>query len=491
MHTFRCETRNNRPMRRAAIGIVAALAVIFAGQDASAHALAQRYDLPLPLGYYLLAAGAAVAVTFLILALFMRRPSAAPFRDFNERPLASGTVPAAIVLAGRTFLVAVLVLVVAAGSFGNQAPFKNIAPVTVWVIWWVGLSLFSAFVGNLWTMLNPWAAIFALAEKLAAPWGRPLSLHLPYPARLGAWPACAFFLLFAWLELVANGRDVPRNIAIVIAVYSAITWTGFVLFGRKAWLKNGEVFSIAFGLFGRFAPLHFAAHAPWTWKLRPYAVGLLTRKPLAPSMTAFALLMLATVSVDGLMETPLWRATAEWILSGTSDAAKPAAYQLLATALLVTGPIILAALYFAIIGLMIRIAPGPDLVAAAGLFVLSLIPIAIAYHLAHYFSLLAIAGQFIIPLVSDPFGYGWDLFGTTLYRIDIGVVDARFIWYLAVVAIVTGHIIAVWLAHLTAFAVYADAAAARRSQYPMLALMIGYTMLSLWILAEPIVTAPK
>ena len=477
-------------MRLAVIGIVAALAGIFAGQDAGAHALAQRYDLPLPLGYYLLASGAAVAVSFLILALFVRRPSAAPVRDFTKRPLAGGTVPAAIVVTGRAFFVAALVLVVAAGLFGNQAPFKNIAPVTVWVIWWVGLSLFSAFVGNVWTIFNPWAAAFAVAEKLAGRRGR-LSLRMRYPVWLGAWPACGFFLLFAWLELVANGRDVPRNIAIAIAIYSVVTWTGLVLFGRSAWLQNGEVFSLVFGLVGRFAPLHVSAHAAWTWKLRPYAVGLLTRTPLVPSMTAFTLLMLATVSVDGLMETPLWRETVEWIMSGTSDAAKPATYQLLATSLLIVGPITLAGLYFGTIGLMIRIAPGPDLTAAAGLFVFSLVPIAIAYQLAHYFSLLAIAGQFIIPLVSDPFGYGWDLFGTTLYRIDIGIVDARFIWYLSVIAIVTGHIIAVWLAHRTAFAVYAAAAAARRSQYPMLALMIGYTMLSLWILAEPIVAPPK
>jgi len=478
-------------MKRAAIGIVATLAVIFAGQDANAHALGQRYDLPLPLGYYLLAAGAAVALSFVILAIFMRRPNAALARDFDQRPLASGAVPAAIVAAGRTFLVATLVLVVVAGLFGNQAPFKNIAPVTVWVIWWVGLSLFSAFVGNLWTMLNPWAAVFALAEKFVMRWDRPLSLALPYPSWLGAWPACAFFWLFAWFELVATGRDAPRNIAIAVIIYSFITWAGFVLFGRRAWLKNGEAFSIAFGLFGRFAPLHFFADARWTWKLRPYAAGLMTRKPLAPSMTAFTLLILATLSVDGLMETPLWRAMAEQILSDSADMAKPMKYQLLATGLLVAGPIILAALYLGIVGLITRLARGPKLAAAAGLFVLSLVPIAIAYHLAHYFSLLAIVGQFIIPLVSDPFGYGWDLFGTILYRIDISVVDARFIWYLAAIAIVTGHIIAVWLAHLTAFAVYADAAAARRSQYPMLALMIGYTMLSLWILAEPIVAPAK
>jgi hypothetical protein len=188
------------------------------------------------------------------------------------------------------------------------------------------------------------------------------------------------------------------------------------------------------------------------------------------------------------METPLWASIVERILS--ADDLKPAnsqAYMTLASALLVAGPLLLAALFLTTVSIMSRIAGGPPLASLSGLFVLSLVPIAIAYHLAHYFSLLAVAGQFIIPLVSDPFGNGWDLFGTTLYRIDIGIVDARFIWYLSVVAIVTGHMIAVWLAHLTASEVYADNGAARRSQYPMLILMIGYTMLSLWILAQPIV----
>jgi hypothetical protein len=159
---------------------------------------------------------------------------------------------------------------------------------------------------------------------------------------------------------------------------------------------------------------------------------------------------------------------------------------LLQSALLIAGPLTLAALSLAVVATMARFGQMP-VGALAGRFVLSLVPIAIGYHLAHYFSLLALAGQFIIPLASDPFGYGWDLFGTTLYRIDIAVVDARFIWYLAVGAIVTGHILAVWVGHVTAHDVFRDVAAARRSQYPMLALMVGYTMLSLWILAQPIV----
>ncbi|HET7854709.1 MAG TPA: hypothetical protein VFM04_09665, partial [Candidatus Methylomirabilis sp.] len=123
----------------------------------------------------------------------------------------------------------------------------------------------------------------------------------------------------------------------------------------------------------------------------------------------------------------------------------------------------------------------------ARLFVLTLVPIAIAYHLAHYLAYLLVAGQYIIPLASDPFGFGWDLLGTSLYRIDIGVVDARFVWYTAVIAIVVGHIIAVCLAHLMALYVFKDARLATKSQYPMLGLMVCYTMISLWILAQPVV----
>jgi hypothetical protein len=295
------------------------------------------------------------------------------------------------------------------------------------------------------------------------------------------------FLTFAWLELVAPGRDVPRNIALALATYSVLTWTGFVLFGRGAWLKGVEAFSVAFGLFGRFAPLEFTSKGRWFWMLRPYAVGLLSREPLSPSMTAFALLMLATVTVDGIMETPLWAGLVETLLTdrGGIDP-NAAASMLLPSALLIAGPLALAGLYLTAISVMARIT-GSRIKALSGFFVLALIPIAIAYYLSHYFSLLMLAGQFIIPLASDPFGYGWDLFGTTLYRIDIGIVDAKLIWYLAAAAIVTGHIIAVCVGHVTGFAVFSQTEAARRSQYPILALMVGYTMLSLWIIAQPIV----
>jgi hypothetical protein len=133
---------------------------------------------------------------------------------------------------------------------------------------------------------------------------------------------------------------------------------------------------------------------------------------------------------------------------------------------------------------------GVPFVVAAGSFVLSLIPIAIAYHIAHYLSFLLLAGQLVIPIASDPFGFGWDLFGTKLHRLDIGIINARFVWLTAVAAIVVGHITATWIAHETALQLCADPATARRSQYPMIGLMIAYTVTSLWILAQPIVGTP-
>ena len=120
-------------------------------------------------------------------------------------------------------------------------------------------------------------------------------------------------------------------------------------------------------------------------------------------------------------------------------------------------------------------------------FVLTLVPIAVAYHLSHYVSLLLTTGQLIIPLISDPMGLGWDLFGTASYRTNIGFASPAVIWYFSLTAIVVGHAIAVFLAHSVAVRVFGNRDAALASQIPMVGLMVAYTMLSLWIVAQPIV----
>jgi hypothetical protein len=125
--------------------------------------------------------------------------------------------------------------------------------------------------------------------------------------------------------------------------------------------------------------------------------------------------------------------------------------------------------------------------AAARAFVLTLVPIAIAYLVAHYLSYFLIQGQLLIRLASDPFGFEWNLFGTAHFRPDIGIVGARFMWYTSLIAIVLGHVAAVASAHFVALRRIEDPRLAMRSQIPMLVLMIAYTMVSLWIIAQPIV----
>jgi hypothetical protein len=202
---------------------------------------------------------------------------------------------------------------------------------------------------------------------------------------------------------------------------------------------------------------------------------------------AFVLLLLATVTFDGLMATPLWSSTETTLSTLLSDlgGARLTGSKTLG---LVVLPLLFLSLYGVICWLMAivsdRYLSGSALAHA---FVFTLVPIALAYHVAHYFSFLLIQGQFIIPLLSDPFGIGWNLLGTAGYRPNIGLVGARFAWFTAIIAIVVGHVIAVYLAHLVALRTLQDDAPALRSQYPMLALMVGYTMLSLWILAQPIV----
>ena len=115
-------------------------------------------------------------------------------------------------------------------------------------------------------------------------------------------------------------------------------------------------------------------------------------------------------------------------------------------------------------------------------------PIALAYHFAHYLYLLLIQGQLIIPLLSDPFGYGWDLFGTASYRVNLKLVGAEFYWLTALITIVVGHVIAVYIGHIYALGMYRSQKISVRSQYPMLVLMIGYTVTSIWILAQPVIT---
>jgi hypothetical protein len=419
---------------------------------AAAHAFGERYDLPLPLALWLGAAALTVALSFAVFALALRRPASYRSLPFVRlHPLASGVLRAASLCA--------LLGLIAAGWFGSQDPFRNLAPAFVWIAWWIGFTYLCAVFGDLWRLVNPWNVIRTRGI-------------FKLPAAIGVWPAVVMLVAFAWIEIVWEGNAVPANLAWLALGYSLATWTGMVVFGADDWLRRCEVFSVYFGFVSRLAPVEIRGDGEL--RLRAPAGGLLDPRGVSPSEATFVIVMLALVTFDGLRETPLWTVDdAHWTAAANAG--------LLAT------PCVFALAIYGACALMGRLSA-----ASAGelarLFVPTLLPIAFAYHVAHYLTYLLVAGQLVIPLASDPLGRGWDLLGTARYQVSPGIVGARFAWYTSVIVIVAGHVLAMYAAHRLALARFPERRAARRTQYPLAALMVAYTMLSLWILAQPIVT---
>ncbi len=433
---------------------------------ALAHGFGQRFDLPLPLWMFMSGAGATVAVTFLLLARQRKLQPRAP----GQAATVLQRIPMAGALATvlRAAVLALYLLVIYAGFAGTQNPFKNIAPPMVWAVWWVGMAFVSALLGDLWALVNPIDTVYrwSLGERPA--W-------LAWPAWAGVWPAAVLFFVFVNMELNWEGSEQPASLAAAMLAYSCLSWLGMACFGRRCWLEHGEVFAVVFGLLARFAPNRVQ---DGRWQLRPFGAGLLVEAPLGWSHIVLVMLMLSSVSFDGLLETQ------PWLDLQTALGAPPALLRAGALCLL---PALFLLVYLAVCRAIAWCGGGADLAQTAGWYVLTLVPIAIAYHFAHYLSFLAMAGQYLIPLASDPLNRGWDLFGTRFYFIRLGIVDARMVWYVSLFAIVAGHVAAVWLGHQSALRQFGARAA--RSQLPMLALMVAYTLLSLWIIAQPIVSA--
>ena len=376
-----------------------------------------------------------------------------------------------------------LVLVWLAAFVGRPDAGDNIAPTFIWVIFWLGLVPLVVVFGNLWSVLSPWKAV---ADAVAWAWsktGRSWEPVADYPARLGRWPAAVLLFAFAALELAYPRAAEPRTLALAIVVYSWITWAGMLVYGRRAWNENGEAFNVYFGILALIAP--FAVQEREGRRVvivRPPLAGL-TLPQTRPGTVAFVIVMLGSVAFDGLSRQQWWQdrlynLEAEYIINS------PRTADLVATGFNVFGLLVTVI----VIGVLFLVA-----VAAAGLvsgareglasvFVASLVPIALAYSIAHYFTLLVNQGQFALPLSSDPFGKGWDLFGTADFQPSL-FNSPNAIWYIQVGVLVGGHVLGLLLAHDRAVALWGSARTAVRTQYAMLALMVLYTCTGLWLLS--------
>ena len=501
-----------------------------------AHGFGERYDLPLPLTYFVVAGAAAVILSFLIVGFFVRGertgaryPRLNLFGNEVLRILLTG--PLAWLLKVASLLL--FFLVISTGLFGSERPVNNLTPTFVWIIWWVGMGFVVALLGNLWAVVNPWKILFGLAEafyhRINPDWE--LTLGLDYAEKIGVWPSVALFFAFVWVENALPDSASPALLASLIIAYSVLTLGGMFLFGKHQWLRHGEAFTVVYGFLARFSFTEVRVNEPEICEecespgcgpstssgragdgvgcidcyecseyarggelnLRPLAVGLHSEQPMPVGLTALVLLVLATVTFDGFSDTPEWAAVLGFALELTPELTSPYFNGLVIanTLGLALFPLAFSGIYWVFSSLMWSVVEraggaGPAVPELMTAFVFSLVPIALAYHFAHYLGFLLIQGQLIIPLASDPFGVGANLFGTAGYTVNIAITNARFVWSFSVISIVAGHIIAVYLAHLKAGSIYGHGRLALKSQLPMLALMVIYTVVSLWIISRPI-----
>ena len=373
-----------------------------------------------------------------------------------------------------------LTLIFLTALIGEPSSALNLAPTFVYVIFWLGLVPVQLLLGNVWPALNPWLAfangVSWVWEKLGQKWTPPLA----YSERIGVWPAAFLLFCFAALELTYAEPASPRALALAIALYSYVAWFGMAAYGRRTWTERGEAFTVYFGLLARIAA--FGEREGRLIVRVPFS-GLAGREATA-GMLAFIAVMLGSVGFDGFSRSPIWQ-DLRARLEGPYLLDAPGTAELIATGLALAGLVgCILLVAFAYLG-AIRVAHAVvgDERPLAPEFLLSLVPIALVYAVAHYFTLLVIQGQYAINLASDPFGFGWDLFGTAGYTPNIAPFAPNTVWYVQVAALVGGHVAGLAVAHDRAVTILEDRDALR-SQYAMLALMVVYTVGGLWLLSR-------
>jgi len=444
-----------------------------------AHGIVGRADIPIPIFWFAVAAAVVLVASFLALAAGWSRPR---LERVPERPLLR--IPIAIEVLLGAVGVFVFAVVAYAGLAGTDSQPDNLAPTAVYVGFWVGVPFATLLFGDVFRLLSPWRAIgraigFAAGRVARGAMPEPL----PYPERLGHWPAAAGLVAFAICELCwAAGRD-PAPLAVLMLVYLAIQLVGMSLYGVEPWTRRGDAFGVWFGLLARLAPL--GRRADGRLVLRPPVLGA-TGLVAGAGTTAVLLVAIGSTAFDGAKEGPLFND----MVGGLQDAFTGlGASQGLGLELgFVVGLALSVAVVTAVWTVGVLGMPRRELRMSrrelGRRFAHTLIPIAAAYLVAHYFSLLVYSGQSLWRLASDPLGDGSDLFGGSTSRIDYSVVSATGIWWVQIAALVVGHVAALVLAHDRALAVYGTARSATRSQVVMLLVMVVFTVLGIALLSE-------
>lgn len=459
---------------RAFVTAAATAALLAVPGVALAHGIGGRQDLPVPVEVFLVGAAVVLVATFVLLSVTWPEPR---MQDPPRERILDWPWLGPLGVAGGVLSVLALVVGIVAGLIGPPDPTKNPLPVLIFVVFWLVVPFVSALVGNVYPALSPW-------RRIAQAFGLGSRERILHEERVGYWPGMVMFVAFTWLELVYPYSGNPQHLALGTLVFTAYVLAYTETFGRDTVLETGDGFGVYNLLLGGMGPFGTTGGGDVVW--RGWLRGL-PHLPERPGLVAMVAAMIGTVAYDGASATPWWRDSVLPFLDGMVG--DPLGLSLTArrivfgTVGLVATVALVGAAYLAASAVAARIG-GLAASAVAGRFAHTLIPIAFAYAFAHYFTLVIFEGQLLVSTLSDPFGRGWDLFGTAGRAVDYSLIagSTAWVWYVQVAAIVGGHVAGVVLAHDRAVADFPPEVAVR-SQYAMLALMVVLTMLGLTILA--------
>jgi hypothetical protein len=453
---------------------------------ASAHALVGRKDLPVPAWLFAWGASLVLIISFALLSVAWTR---ARLQREDWRPVPRWLTRAVLnpiieVLCG-VIGVGLFGVVLYAGFGGISDPTQNFSIVFVFYTFWLGLVVLSVLIGDVFRAFNPWLALGRLVSggfRLVA--GQSAPAPFRYPDWLGRWPAVIGVLLFVWLELIAGGgaSPSPHDVGVGTVIYSVVTFVCMALFGVEEWIGRGETFNAYFGMFARLGPFEARGRE---LGVRKFLTGA-PQWAAVPGAAALVLASIAVTSFDGAQEGALSGAI-RWTFERCSDIgfSLPNSFRVANSIWLLIVFAGVSLLYWLGVKGMHTVRGSPPAKELSRSFAHTLIPIALAYLVAHYFSafLYQEQAQFTY-ILSDPLGRGSDLFGTAGGGINYGIVSSNTVWYVQVGALVVGHVVALTLAHDRALGVYDDVRNASRSQYFMLAVMVAFTCFGLFLLSQ-------
>lgn len=464
-----------KPVKKGARAALVAPLLLLAGAGAAAaHVSEMGLVLLMPTGVYIWTGVWVVALTALALLALPQRWAAAMF--------ATGAIAPARPVRGLWLIsclsAAIMAALIWAGLNGSRDPLVNPLPLMVWTVIWIGVLLAQAIVGDIWRILNPWSG----PARLVTGGGAPFRL----PGWVGAWPGAIGLMAFACFALADPAPDDPARLAWFTGGYWALIFCGCLLWGTEPVLSRCEFLTMTARRFAEIAPLRPVDGA---WRIGAPGWGL-TGRATGVSMGVFALLVLGVGSFDGLNETFWWLG-----LIGVNPLEFPGRSALIGITVagLFGACALLIAVFTAALWLGLRMAEGNTggvtLRAAFGPLALSVLPIGLAYHFAHYLTTLLVSGQYALAALTDPLSTGADILGlgrfyvTTSFFNTADGVEAIFTAQAG--AVIFGHVLSVLIAHTAATRLFGDARRAAISQIPLAAFMVAYTFLGLWLLASP------